>query len=371
MSNRSQAKGDSPIFTASCRENWDSPRRSAYTWVELVVVLVVLAVILAILVPGIQVAREAARRMNCVHHPCEIGLAIHNYAQANKVFPPGTVCLTGPVQPQNQYDSWGEAAKTGTGYDGTSFLLRIMPFISGSSGNLKGGVGLNAGVQGAPGPATKDVWLYCVSRRSCLRPGDSAMLPASWWPGGGTDYGGCVGRHVAYDTGSPSHNVLDAGAPSAIVFNPGVTVPNSALAVVKDDASHRWGIFGRVNISTGFGEIRDGLSNTIMTGELQRITVADAQHGGPNNLSHDGWSVGGDATGFTTGYGGPAIKINGQPIPLMNNGFFQSPGSDHRGGANFGIADGSVRFFSDSIDPNVFALMGSMADKTPVAPPDD
>ena len=75
------------------------------------------------------------------------------------------------------------------------------------------------------------------------------------------------------------------------------------------------------------------MSNTIMTGELQRITIADAKHGGANNLSHDGWAVGGDATGFTTGYGGPAVQINGQPTPLMNNGFFQSPGSDHAGGA--------------------------------------
>ncbi|MFZ1933403.1 MAG: DUF1559 domain-containing protein [Thermoguttaceae bacterium] len=192
------------------------------------------------------------------------------------------------------------------------------------------------------------------------------MMLATWWPGGGTDYGGCVGRHVAYDTSSPSHNVLDAGAPNAIVFDPGVAAPNPNYTLPKDDASHRWGIFGRVNVSTTFAEVRDGLSNTIAIGELQRIVVTDAQYGGANNLSHDGWAIGGDATGFTTGYGGPGIKINGQATPLMNNGFFQSPGSDHPGGANFGIADGSVKFLATSIDPNVFALLGSFNDRVPI-----
>jgi prepilin-type processing-associated H-X9-DG protein len=46
---------------------------------------------------------------------------------------------------------------------------------------------------------------------------------------------------------------------------------------------------------------------------------------------------------------------------LLNNGFWGSPGSAHPGGASFGLADGSVTFVSDLIDPNVFALLGSMA----------
>ena len=62
-----------------------------------------------------------------------------------------------------------------------------------------------------------------------------------------------------------------------------------------DTPAKRWGIFGRVNVSTQFKEITDrNLSNTIMTGELQRITDLTP-------TSKDGWAIGGPATLFTTG----------------------------------------------------------------------
>ena len=72
------------------------------------------------------------------------------------------------------------------------------------------------------------------------------------------------------------------------------SIPRPFKGKDDDTAAKRWGIFGRVNVSTTFDEIRDGLSNTIMTGELQRIT--DVTPG-----SKDGWAIGGPATLFTTG----------------------------------------------------------------------
>ena len=355
-------------------------RRSVYTWLELVAVAIVVAALLAVGLPSLQITRERARRTTCSNNLKQIGLAMRSYATANKVLPPGTICATKPIMPQNQYDVWSEAAQTGPGCHGTSFLLHILPYLPPPSSSadvykgwdFSGGVGLNAGIQGTPGIAVTNIpEFYCPSRRSGLHRGDSTMMPDSWWPGGGTDYGGCVGRHVAYDTGTASHNVLDAGNIKAIVFYPGVSVPDVGHQVYRDGADRRWGIFGRVNVSTNYGEVRDGLSDTIMTGELQRITVADAKRGGVNNLSHDGWAVGGDATGFTTGYGGPAVQIDGRPTPLSNNGFFQSPGSDHVNGANFGLGDGSVRFISTAMSPNVFVLLGSMADRVAWACPEN
>ena len=79
---------------------------------ELLVIAIVIGVLLALLLPAIQLWREASRRMACQANLKQIGLAMHNYTQAMKVFPPGTVCTSVPVQPGNQYDVWKEAADT-------------------------------------------------------------------------------------------------------------------------------------------------------------------------------------------------------------------------------------------------------------------
>ena len=54
---------------------------------------------------------------------------------------------------------------------------------------------------------------------------------------------------------------------------------------------------------------------------------------------------------------------------MMCNQFYGSPGSDHANGANMGIADGSVTFISSAMDPNIFALLGSIADMQPIQLP--
>ncbi len=129
-------------------------------------------------------------------------------------------------------------------------------------------------------------------------------------------------------------------------------------------ATKHWGIFGQVNNSATFSSIRDGSSNVFMVGELQKFTSTTSNNNMPiADLSQDGWAVGGSATLFSTGqlHGGSASS----PMynnSLLNNGHFASPGSDHSNGAQFSMGDASVRFVSNSVNLDVFALQGSMAD---------
>ncbi len=310
-----------------------------FTLVELLVVIAIIGVLIGLLLPAVQAAREAARRMQCTNNLKQLGLALHGYATCVGVFPPGCVMVAG-VDPGG--DPWLEAAETGcgTGKHGTSWVLMILPYLEQQALYSQWDFGKN--VIGNADLAQCDIaGMYCPTRRNGLRAGDEQFLLVGDWTGGGNDYGGCLGAGNGFkntrESGSRGHRFSNETIDKFKWYNPcriGMFVPNR---------------------STHFGRIRDGTSNTIMTGELQRLQGERDQQ-----RSEDGWAVGGASTLFTT-----AMAENGNAVYQtggINNGFFEAAGSDHPGGVNFGMADGSVRFISENIRSETIYYLGSIAD---------
>jgi hypothetical protein len=268
----------------------------------------------------------------------QIGLALHNYARAMRAFPPG--CIT---TESTSYDPWTDAtSSSGAGKHGTSWMLMILPYIEQSQ--IYDNWDFTTNVMGNAALAQRDIaTFYCPSRRSELRGEDQPRMPNSNWTGGGTDYGGCAGGGN-FLTNSPPHRWVSTNS--------------------NDSDREYWfyrerlGIF-RPNRSSQFRSIRDGTSKTLMVGELQRVTKDSGASPPIGDSSQDGWAAGAMPTLFATNNDEtPGSYQTGG----INNFFFENPGSEHEGGAQFGLADGSVRFLSENMDSLTFRFLGAMND---------
>jgi prepilin-type N-terminal cleavage/methylation domain-containing protein len=406
--------------------------RAAFTLVELLVVITIIGILIALLLPAVQAAREAARRSQCTNNLKQIGLAVQNYVSAHNCFPPaiisagktnasGLACPPTSTGSDNNCPVPTEAANKTADYHGTSWILRIAPHLEGGNISKKWAIkdanygttaGLwspaaNAGTSTYP-LATVDIkGLYCPTRRTGLRQGidvnnanfsglsmgsavtsspdkgmmywvPSGVFPNDRPPGGGTDYGGCAGRFPALGGNWQFRN---AATKTDGVYVPGDTAKypgadakyqvrsGAGLEVVGNniDVRKRLGIFGQVNGAITFGDIKDGASQTIAIGEMQRIYEnpgGDKPKAGWYSV--DGWAAGGGSTLFSAAFNGGSAENR----PLINNKVYPSPGSEHTGGAHFGLGDGSVKFILDGVDKDLFTLMGSMADEVSTPSPD-
>lgn len=180
--------------------------------------------------------------------------------------------------------------------------------------------------------------------------------------------GGCGGPDVTNIYCDPKNNGLgDWGYPAS---------PGDANDY---NASNLRGVFGRANSAVKFSMIVDGLSNTLMVGE---VLVADNNQitgwGSTGGLNWASWN-GGNAQAATIipiNYTLGADVTNGNwcsAAPPQANYWNQASSwgfrSNHTGGANFAFCDGSVRFLSQTVDSKTYNLLGCRNDKQPVQIP--
>lgn len=324
------------------------------TLVQLLVILVILVVLIGLLFPAIQSAREAARRAECKNNLKHFGLALHNYYDTFKRFPPGYV-----INPNGVYLGW-------------SWGVFALPYIDANPIYNRVAMTFDDGLQQHPRSEVYGVsYLRCPTNSSSQTVSDVLVVTSHVADGivtpatlhvqnvfGRSHYFGVAG-YLQADVGGiqPDANgestSLEPYVNAGSLGNHGTTFDPTQRYC---DPNNFRGMFGQ-NTSTKQYRIIDGLAATLMVGE-RYTPKAD----GPGSVGHGTWVGVPDcstAAGLAMALGDTAVRLNaGAKTRAQTTGF----GSAHTGVAHFGLADGSVRFLSDAIDIQLYRDLSTIDD---------
>ena len=333
-------------------------RRRAFTLIELLVVIAIIAILIALLLPAVQSARESARRTQCKNNLHQIGLAIHNYESATKRLPPGSFFGGGTVIALGSLPGEGRRF-AGINVGRSNMYARLLPYLEQSP-------------------------LY-GEFANFVYPTDDGRVSSPTNPLGGELLRGM--RVPSYicpsDTNAPIPETVSGIAslnqPSNYQYSmgPTSTISNSAQcacplfatfqsrSLVGTDNGNPAGCFTRRgDLYTGkFGDVSDGLSNTIFMGEVIASWSLHATNGWSHSNIWGRWTqvpINWDTRYIDLASATAAGKTGCEARCNFNSA--EGFKSRHTGGANFVLGDGSVHFFSQSIDLVNYNRLGAKAD---------
>ncbi|VAX39288.1 hypothetical protein-transmembrane region and signal peptide prediction [hydrothermal vent metagenome] len=274
-------------------------KRKGFTLIELLVVIAIIAILIALLLPAVQQAREAARRSACKNNLKQIGLALHNYHDVHRIFPPGGFdALTGGTSPHSA---------------SVNYLVMILPFMDQS-------------------PLYKSFnFNFVYNGTANLNAARSAKLPAYL----------CPSASITNDNGSTSgHSTIQT---THYYGNMGPYTSTSTSNRVSN-----LGVLGDSNVKVRIRDITDGTSNTIMVGEIS-----------PNSFTAGSTAYRVWTRGCLSGSCGSSKNVVNS---INSTGFTSSVlafndisfASQHTGGCHLLFADGSVHFTSENVNIAVY-----------------
>ncbi|UUO05175.1 DUF1559 domain-containing protein [Blastopirellula sp. J2-11] len=323
--------------------------RSGFTLVELLVVIAIIGVLIALLLPAVQQAREAARRMQCANNLKQIGLALHNYHDTFGSFPSGYIDISGRTEVVDNKGHWSWAALT-------------LPFME--MGNVHDI--LNVG-PASPSNVLDTQQEVMQARYAAFRcPSDIGPDFSST-----TECAGCcIQNSGSTELGHSLSNYLGINS-SALARADKATNYN-------DGTTGATGIFYR-NSDTRLRDITDGSSNTVMVGERcyrinttdylagELFATRDYNGGGPAHRDRGGMADQGASRILVTTYHSPNnIWEHADSYPKWEESGLSSL---HPGGVQVCFADGAVRFLPETTASNVsgttdtvMEFLGSMSD---------
>ncbi len=325
-------------------------RRSAFTLIELLVVIAIIAVLIALLLPAVQQAREAARRSTCQNNLKQLGLALHNYHDTNKQLPTfNSESLT--------TGNWGVERGTPT--------VGLLPYLD--QGPLYNSINFSAqGTMGAQIIQGRELRQNVIPALLC--PSDDINPLDSGWSQ--SNYGHSMGAQPMSSNPNPPNPAGATACPNLFYPPPSTLTPDPfpqrrwATADTGNSADKNVlsGMFSRLGWSAKFSDVRDGLTNTIMMGEVRPLCM---DHRGGWAHFNALWIATTPPINYPTcpeDAGVATVPCTGQNSWNTSQGFKSS----HSGGAQVVMGDGSVHFLSENIDYLMYQYLGDRRDKQPV-----
>jgi prepilin-type N-terminal cleavage/methylation domain-containing protein/prepilin-type processing-associated H-X9-DG protein len=306
-----------------------SPRRGrGFTLIELLVVIAIIAVLIGLLLPAVQAAREAARRIQCVNNLKQLALSCHNYHDGNQVFPMGAFYMYVQNAPDGYPNTQGVPGPPTLNRQ-RSFLIDMLQYVE--QGNLYNAFNQNFHCYTCPNTTVITIGLSTI-----WCPSDPLASQKNLRPAGGDFSGWCPGASVYMNYTSYQGNA------------------GTWLASASRTASNWSQIIGQMNGTMyydtiiGIASITDGTSNTMLLGE------SIFGYNDPNEGGIHWWVSASYGESLYTSYYGvnPQKKYS---LAIQNGpgnywGIWNtSLSSNHPGGANTAMADGSVRFLKETI----------------------